>query len=181
MAEIQALPDHMASVAERMRRAAARSVFDGRVTVAARGYMIACTFDDHRTATRLIFTRDTGHHSSGWMRNPDFERCLHLSTSPIPTRLIVPGAVEHSAQVLEQWVRAFYGDDARYTWAESPKSDVGRARDVWHWRVFCDATWRPFLPRGEVYSSDLTEAGWMSASEVFERFGRIIESTVDPR
>lgn len=27
----------------------------------------------------VLFTRDTGHHSTGWWKNPDYERCWHLS------------------------------------------------------------------------------------------------------
>lgn len=62
-------------------------------------------------------------------------------------------------------MKAFYGDDRRYVWAESPKTEAGRQSDVWHFRVFCDASWRPIVPRGEVYSRELTEVGWQSWSE----------------
>jgi hypothetical protein len=67
-----------------------------------------------------------------------------------------------------RWVRAFWGDDARHVWAESPKSRDGIAQGVWHWRVFCDAAWQPLTPRGEVYDSEFTELGWKSASEVID-------------
>lgn len=33
------------------------------------------------TGTMLLFTRDIGHHTSGWWKNPDYERCYHLSLS----------------------------------------------------------------------------------------------------
>jgi hypothetical protein len=78
------------------------------------------------------------------------------------------------------WVRAFFGDDARYTWLESAKSDAGKRRGVEHFRLFCDATWKPILPRGEVYSTEFTELGWRSASQVLEEDGTQILSTVDP-
>jgi hypothetical protein len=79
-----------------------------------------------------------------------------------------------------RWVKAFYGDDLRYVWEESPKSSFGKRHDVWHYRVFCNAAWEPTVPRGEVYSTEFTELGWRSASQVFEEEGREIVSTVDP-
>jgi hypothetical protein len=176
------LETHMASIVRDLRRCARQGTFDGRMTPTSAGYMNLCTHSDWRTGTRLIFTRDTGHHSSGWLKNPDYENCWHLSTSALPRAIVTirPILAELDKKTTAAWVKAFYGDDARYVWAESPKSDVGRERGVWHWRLFCDAHWKPILPRKEVYSTEFTELGWRSASQVLEEDGRIIESTVDP-
>jgi hypothetical protein len=60
---------------------------------------------------------------------------------------------------------AFFGEHVRLLWAESPKSLEGRRVGVWHWRLFCNERWEPIHPRGEVYSTELTEIGWQSWSE----------------
>lgn len=186
------LDEHMAAVAGELRRRAKHGLWDGRVTPEGRRYMRHCTLDDESTATRLIFTRDTGHHSSGWLKNPDYERCFHLSTSPRPGLIVTLGdrqLADPDRQTMARWVRAFYGEAERHVWAESPKSPEGRRLGVWHWRVFCDEHWQPITPRGEVYSLEFTEVGWRSASQVFAEGGwhvsatedgRTIESTVDP-
>jgi hypothetical protein len=116
------------------------------------------------TGIRIIFTRDEGHHTSGWFKNPDYERCFHLSTSffNYDARELAPQSRKESLR----WVRLFYGDDARYAWAEPPASPLGKRHDAWHYRVFCDAGWQPIKPRGEVYSLEFTELGWKSFSEL---------------
>lgn len=134
-------------------------------------------------AARVIFTRDAGMHTSGWIRNPDYERCYHLSIAPMqPAR--DAGAkplVDNWHDVEDLLVRAFFGDNARLTWRESAKSPDGIAREVAHWRLFCDPGWAPLMPRGEVYSKLNTPPDWESWSERHARgAGPIIESTLDP-
>jgi len=168
--------DHFRAVAISMRSFARIGVFDGRMTIQNRRYMAGCTRTDLLTGSNLIYTRDTGHHSSGWMKNPDYERCLHLSISYFDPVTGQPTG-HHDQRTSRRWLAAFFGDDARLAWAESPKTDAGRSRGVWHWRVFCDPSWEPILPRGEVYSTELTERGWKSFSEVQ---GTTIVSPSDP-
>ena len=176
------LEGHMRSVALRMRSVANMGVWDGYDDEKGQRYINKCRRIDSETSTVIIFTRDTGHHSSGWMKNPDFERCFHLSLSPAPMRIIIPNAqrAELSAKTKAAWLKAFYGEDAKYTWEESAKSHVGKQHGVLHYRLFCDESWKPILPSGEVYSTALTELGWRSASQVLEEDGRVIISTVDP-
>lgn len=124
----------------------------------------ACTADHLSTGTRLIFTWDIGHHASGWWKNPEYERCWHLSLSfrdPLTGEL-----APKDPKGTDRWLEAFYGDDRRFVWAEPPYSAEGKTHGVWHYRVFCDAGWRPIVPRGEVYNTELTEAGWLSFSEL---------------
>jgi hypothetical protein len=112
---------------------------------------------------RLLFTRDQGHHSSGWWKNPDYERCLHLSVSfAYPTGAPAPYVFDEA----ERWAKMFFRDDLRWVWVEPPYSEFGKARDVHHYRLFCDPGWQPLKPRGEVYSKEFTEAGWKSFSEI---------------
>jgi hypothetical protein len=122
-----------------------------------------------RVATTIIYSRDSNMHSSGWFKNPDYERCLHLSLSfhyvqqsgkltSIPFDRTLARAV----------VERIFDRHTRLIWTESPKSEGGRLLDVWHYRVFCDEHWRPIMPRGEVYGRELTEAGWKSWSELHD-------------
>ena len=112
----------------------------------------------------LIYTRDVGHHTHGWWKNPDYERCLHLSISFMvnPTDAPLPFN-RPAAQVIAE---AFFEDDARKCWIETPYSPEGKVRDVHHYRLFCDQSWTPILPRGEVYSREQTPANWRSFSEI---------------
>ena len=41
--------------------------------------------------------------------------------------------------------------------------------EVYHYRLFCDEGWQPIMPRGEVYSTQFTELGWKSFSELHRR------------
>ena len=72
--------------------------------------------------------------------------------------------------------RAFWPRDATMAWIEKPYTPEGRRIDVWHYRLFCDAAWEPILPRGEVYSRDLTGAGWRSFSDIH---GDVDMTTID--
>ncbi len=130
----------------------------------------------------LIFSRDAGHHSGGWLKNPDYERCWHLSLSfrgsdgnpQSPARRLERVPQMHS--LAERLCKAFYGNNVRYIWAEPPFSEIGKKFQVWHYRVFCDKAWQPIVPRGEVYSKELTEKGWKSFSDLY---GRKPETVVD--
>lgn len=158
-------------VAEQMHRTARSGTFNGRMrssllyqAEARKPYFDRCKAFHASTGTMLIFTRDEGMHSAGWWKNPDYERCLHLSLSfkdPI-TMLPAPRDVRLS----KEWIEAFYGEDRRLIWAESPYSDEGKLGDIWHYRVFCDPHWIPLLPRKEVYTREFTEIGWKSFSEL---------------
>jgi len=144
------------------RKMAARGFFDG--TGASQVYLLRCRSYHPLTGTGITFTRDTGHHSSGWWKNPDYERCYHLSLSfwdPL-TRASRP----HDTKLAKEWVELFFGDDRRKLWCEPPWSDDGKKYDVWHFRLFCDPSWSPIVPRDEVYTKTWTEAGWKSWSDV---------------
>ena len=119
----------------------------------------------HRTSgTFIIFSRDIGHHSSGWWKNPDYERCFHLSLSFFDP--VTMQRAPRDKNLTKQWVEAFYGSDRDKLWCEPPYSDEGKANEIWHYRLFCDPAWEPIIPRGEVYGRELTEAGWLSYSDV---------------
>ena len=138
--------------------------YSGFGTPKDRSYISLCTAQDYGSGTLLIFTRDSGMHSCGWWKNPQYERCKHLSLSfacPISGQL-----APQNKKLAAEWCRIFFGDDRRKLWVEPPFSKDGRTRDVYHYRLFCDPTWRAILPKGEVYSKEFTEAGWQSWSDV---------------
>jgi len=141
----------------------------------------------NRTGTCLVFTRDIGYHSSGWWKNPDYERCYHLSLSYFDPQTMDPAP--HNFPLSEKWVKAFYGNYAKWVWSEPPMNIDGRDpyevlmsltpnRPItWHFRLFCDEGWQPIKPRGEVYGRDLTEAGWRSFSNLQDHLEKLrIES-----
>jgi hypothetical protein len=137
----------------------------GQSPLADRLYLDGCTWYHRDTGTIFAFTRDVGHHSSGWWKNPDYERCFHLSLSFRDPRTDLPRP--RDLEQTKAWVRAVFGQqERRYLWCEPPFSPTGKELDVWHYRLFCNERWQPFKPRGEVYSKKFTEAGWKSWSDV---------------
>jgi hypothetical protein len=149
-----------------MRLRAARMTYDGRNSPAARRYIDHCTRYHHPTRTCLIYTRDAGMHASGWWKNPDYDRCLHLSVSFIAME---PGSFTRLPQdhkMAAKWCKIFFGEEVSKLWIEPPFSEQGKESDVYHYRLFCDPVWRPLIPRGEVYSKDWTPAGWKSWSDL---------------
>lgn len=154
----------MAGVATQMKRVARTGFYNGVMSTCDRPYFERCRAFHLATGTLLIFTRDIGMHSSGWWKNPDYERCWHLSISchdPITME-----SAPQDRKLAGRWIEAFYGDDKRYVWAEPPYSPDGKQHDVWHYRVFCDPAWQPIMPRGEVYTREFTERGWKSFSDL---------------
>lgn len=152
----------MAGVAKEMRRRALIGTYDGRLSSQKR-------LDDYMalhlpTGTYLIFTRDVGMHSCGWWKNPDYERCWHLSLSFRDPDSHQPAPKDE--RLTREWIEVFFGHDRTLLWAEPPYSAQGKASDTWHYRLFCDPDWQPILPRGEVYSKVFTERAWKSFSEL---------------
>lgn len=144
-----------------------RGIYNGRADAAARRLIDLCTHEWHvgfSLRVILIFTRDAGHHSEGWWKNPDYERCFHVSLSY--RDLMTDVSSGHRKDRSEEIVRAFFGDHAKRCWIEGPYSPEGKVRDVWHYRLFCDPGWQPIIPKGEVYSRENTPADWRSFSEI---------------
>lgn len=141
--------------------AAVKGTFDGR---SVDRYFHNCRLRHNFRGITTAFTRDVGYHSSGWWKNPDFERCYHLSISFFDPATQQPRPFEDATA--RRIAKAFYTKFTKWVWVESPFSDEGKAMGVWHYRLFCDERWQPILPRGEVYSTELTEAGWKSFSDV---------------
>jgi hypothetical protein len=144
---------------------AKRGTYNGLATPEANHYINMCRHAYAYSPVEMaliIFTRDTGHHTSGWWKNPDYEQCFHLSISyqALGSRL------EHDKRRSQTLAEAFYGDDASLCWIEPPYSDKGKVAQVWHYRLFADEGWQPIKPRGEVYNTDWTPPGWKSFSEV---------------
>jgi len=163
------------SVADFMKTRANAGVWDGCLPSR---YFDRCKAFHKPSGTLLIYTRDTGYHTSGWWKNPDFERCKHLSIS-----FRDPGddtiSADRDLDLTREWIGLFFGAARKHLWSEPPFSDEGKQRGVWHYRLFCTPNWHPIRPRGEVYSRELTEAGWRSWSDVqadeAEKASRLIE------
>jgi hypothetical protein len=144
-----------------------RGTYDGRVDSRNMWLMRQCSHlyaINPEVSARLIYTRDVGHHTSGWFKNPDYERCLHLSISFCVNPTDAPLPFDHKAA--ETIARAFFEDAARKCWIEPPYSQEGWRFGVHHYRLFCNEAWQPILPRGEVYDRRDTPADWKSFSEI---------------
>lgn len=149
------------------RLRARRKAYDGAVTMQNMQLMRDCAHlfaINPLVSARLIYTRDVGHHTSGWWKNPEYERCLHLSISFCVNPTDAPLAFDRKKA--EEIAVAFFENDTRKCWIEPPYSPEGRRCDVHHYRLFCDPSWAPILPRGEVYGRDMTPAHWKSFSEI---------------
>jgi len=150
------------------KRRAGRFVCDGQLTMSNMKKLERCSHQYSEPlrdlAAIVILKRETGYHSGGWWKNPDYERCWHLSMSqrdPDTWESVPPDMA-----FFQRLAEAFFGDDVRKTWLEGPYSPEGKRAGVWHYRLFCDEGWNPIKPRGEVYSTEFTEAGWKSFSEI---------------
>lgn len=116
-----------------------------------------CRWLLERYPATIVYTKETGYHSGGWWKNPQYERCWHLSIS-------FRGGNEK--KTLETILGHLFGQYVNYLWVEPPYSREGKSMDVWHYRLFCDDNWTPIIPKGEVYSTHFTEHGWKSFSEL---------------
>lgn len=139
---------------DRIRKTANHGFFDGHSITE---YFENCRWWLERFDCLLIFTRDIGYHSCGWWKNPDYERCYHLSIS-------FPGGRNRKKE--EYILRKLFGSNCRLLWCEPPYSTDGKKAGVYHYRLFCNEAWEPIMPRGEVYNTQFTEIGWKSFSEL---------------
>ncbi len=148
-----------AEIFGRLLKTAQHGTFDGLTTAdgSLHPYLDTCRWWLERYGCIVILTRDVGYHTSGWWKNPDYERCYHMSIS-------FPGGFQR--KVVEHLLKGLFGDSRRWIWCEGPYSIVGQQCGVYHYRLFCDAAWQPIKPRGEVYSKQFTERGWKSFSEI---------------
>lgn len=153
--------DPIESIIVRLRRHAYSGVWEGCRRTA---YFDRCRVVDVALGLSCIFTRDIGHHTSGWWKNPDYERCLHLSVSFFDPETGEPAP--RNEGLTRQLIAGLFGRCRRWIWTEPPYSAAGKRKGVWHYRLFCDPGWRPIKPRGEVYNRELTEAGWLSWSDL---------------
>ena len=142
---------------QRIRKTDNHGVFDG---VNITPYFEECRWWLERFDCLIIFTRDVGHHTSGWFKNPDYERCYHLSIS-------FPGGRNRKKE--EYVLKKIFGNNCRFLWCEPPYSLEGKKAEVYHYRLFCNENWEAIMPRGEVYSTQFTELGWKSFSEIHRK------------
>jgi hypothetical protein len=120
-------------------------------------YFEGCKWYSQKYECIMIFTKEDGYHTGGWWKNPEYERCYHLSIS-------FPGG--KSQNKLDKIINGIFGSNKKMLWVEGPFSPEGKQNDVWHYRLFCDPAWKAIIPKGEVYNTHFTEIGWKSFSEL---------------
>lgn len=164
------LPD-ISRIIRTMQQSAKSGTWSGRDMTK---YFVRCRWTFGALGTQAVFTRDTGYHTSGWWKNPDYERCRHLSLSFFEPN----GEPRPRDRVLTTlFLDGLFGANKRLLWCEPPYTEHGKRYDVWHYRLFCNPSWEPILPRGEVYGRELTEGGWKSFSDVENDFRLAQETT----
>lgn len=146
---------------------AQRNTYDGKMDARNQAIINQCRHlysINPDVSIRMIYTRDVGHHTGGWWKNPDYERCFHLSMSfcANPTDAPLPFEPKPAQKVAE----AFFEGDVRKCWIEGPYTPEGKHAAVHHYRLFADERWVPLMPRGEVYDKTFTEVGWRSFSDI---------------
>lgn len=139
---------------DRIIKTANSGIWEGDISTP---YFEGCKFWSEKYECIIIFTKEVGYHSGGWWKNPDYERCYHLSIS-------FPGGRNKSK--LDKVLTGLFGYNKKLLWVEPPYSEDGKRHDVWHYRLFCDPNWLAMKPRGEVYNTHFTEQGWKSFSEL---------------
>lgn len=137
---------------KRFKYAASLEIWNGQDSISEN-----CIWYLESCGGTVIFTKEVGYHSSGWWKNPEYERCWHLSIS-------FRGGNEKKA--LREIIDNLFKPYQNLIWVEPPYSKEGKSLDVWHYRLFCDINWHPIKPKGEVYSTQFTERNWKSFSEL---------------
>ena len=138
---------------ERIVKTAKNGIWDGKDITP---YFESCKWYSEKYECTMILTKEQGYHSCGWWKNPEYERCYHLSISFL-------GGI--NKKHLNKIIDGFFGQQKKMIWVEPPYSKEGKQNEVWHYRLFCDANWKAILPKGEVYNTHLTELGWKSFYE----------------
>lgn len=166
----------MIHIAAQMKQVAKKHPWNGEEDGDGIQTLMLCRRIDTETGASLLFTLDYGHHFSGWWKNPDYEKCFHLSIASLsmllqlhhPNSPALNSMPELTKKVREKWAEAFYQERTRLLWIEPPVSEKGRLVETWHYRLFVGPGNVPLLPRGEVYTKKFTEIGWKSWSEVHQ-------------
>jgi len=148
------ITEALSSGLNRIKIASVIGVFNGTGETL---YFHACKWWIEQFECSVIFTRDVGHHTCGWWKNPDYEQCFHLS-------ILFPGGRKKGH--LKKILKGLFGKSINNLWIEPPVTEFGKSKHVWHYRLFCDKNWTPIQPCGEVYSTQNTPKGWQSYTEL---------------
>ena len=165
--------DYMRRISTKMWNVARSNPWNGKMDLQGQVTIERCKRLDPYTGTSLLFTFDRGYHTCGWWKNPDYDKCFHLSIASLISAYeqageSTDGIPELTKTVRKLWAKVFFEKMTKLLWVEPPFSEEGKKLETWHYRLFVDKSGIPILPRGEVYSRELTESGWKSWSEIKE-------------
>jgi hypothetical protein len=148
--------------------------YDGRRVINDRHYMVADSITEPGRPVSLVLTLDSGIHASGWWRNSDYDRCLHLSLAHPTSTMIRTHRVETPTdKEVAAWGREILGPQLQKCWIEPAASlfDPHRKPNTPHVRLFLDRQNRPIVPQGEVYHLKPWPDG-SSPEKIFRRTGK---------
>jgi hypothetical protein len=134
--------------------------FSGQEIVHDRHHIVADSLTEPGRKTSILLTFDQGTHASGWWRNSEYDRCLHLSLTHPPDRRLIadpnnlPAIQSPSDKEVAAWAAAVFGPHTDKLWIEPAASalDPYRRPNVPHIRLFLNRDNYPILPTGEVYT-----------------------------
>ena len=147
-----------------LKRHARTDTFDGQLRSMNRFYFRNAFRSDAVSGVLIGFTRDVGMHSGGWWKNPDYERCWHLSMSFFDPWTLA--SAPRNVKLTRVYLDVFFGENKKLIWTEPPATVMGQKKSTWHYRLFADEHWQPLKPRGEVYTKRFMPKNWRSFSEV---------------
>lgn len=143
--------------------------FDGQSVIRSRHRLHTDSLTEPGRTVSIIVTLDSGTHASGWWRNSDYDRCLHLSVTH-PGSIVIGRLETPSDKEVASWAKALFGPHLNKTWTEPAASvfDPHRQPNVCHVRLFLDKENRPIMPEGEVYHLKPWKDG-TSPEKIFRR------------
>jgi hypothetical protein len=113
---------------------------------------------DPDVGVSTILTFDVGPHTSGWLKNSDYEMCWHLSIcgAEFKDGRFVKN-VDLPDSEIRRMAREFFESKVHMLWNEPPASPLDlyrtapQSRYTTHLRLFVDREGHPIIPEGEVY------------------------------
>lgn len=139
----------------RLLMTAMQHPWDGRaLPIPNRHKIVADSITEPGRPTSIIVTYDHGYHASGWWKNSDFDRCLHMSLAWPAADFRFTRRVETvTYREIIAWGEAMFGEYVKWCWIEPPASvfDPNRLSNMPHIRLFLDRQNQPIKATGEVY------------------------------
>lgn len=167
MSIIQGRYDSYKPDVQKMRFKAFLEPWDGKKDILLRYRQIFKSLTDSESFTSIIITFDVGYHNSGWWKNSQYDRCLHLSISMNDGKNVSKSTEEEINAWIDLVFKDTHPDAMKWLWHETGF----KHKTVDHYRLFYSKiTNQPILPQGQVYDLVPYQDG-SSPEKIFNRCG----------